>query len=43
MSMDATTVQGWTGHIEGLIERIGSCFGRCDLRRRAAEEWLAVG
>jgi SRSO17 transposase len=34
--MDATTVQGWTGHIEGLIERIGSCFGRCDLRRRAA-------
>ena len=36
MSMDAMTVGGWRDHFESLIQRIGPCFGRCDLRRRAA-------
>ena len=36
MRMDAITVQGWVYHFEPLIGRIGSCFGRHDLRRRAA-------
>jgi SRSO17 transposase len=36
MRMDAIEVQGWTYHFEQLTERIGSCFGRHDLRRRAA-------
>lgn len=36
MSMDAMTVCGWRDHFEQLIKRIGPCFGRCDLRCRAA-------
>jgi len=36
MRMDATSVQGWACHFEQLIDRIGGCFGRHDLRRRAA-------
>jgi len=36
MRMDATRVQGWACHLEQLIERIGGCFARHDLRRRAA-------
>jgi len=36
MGMDAATVQGWVGQFEGLIERVGPCFGRRDLRRQAA-------
>jgi len=36
MGMDAMAVQGWASHFDQLIQRIGSCFGRCDLRRRAA-------
>ena len=34
--MDAIVVQGWACHFEQLIDRIGGCFGRHDLRRRAA-------
>lgn len=34
--MDAITVQGWAGHFEQLIERIGGCFARHDLRKRAS-------
>ena len=36
MSMDATVVRGWEFHFERLIEDIGVCFRRCDLRRRAS-------
>ena len=36
MRMDAIVVQGWACHFEQLIDRIGGCFGRHDLRRRAA-------
>lgn len=36
MSMDATVVRGWEAHFERLIEDIGICFRRCDLRRRAS-------
>jgi len=36
MRMDATAVQGWACHFEQLIDRIGGCFRRHDLRRRAA-------
>jgi SRSO17 transposase len=36
MGMDAMTVRGWAGHFEQLIERIGGCFARHDLRKRAA-------
>ncbi len=35
MRMDATAVQGWACHFEQLIDRIGGCFRRHDLRRRA--------
>jgi SRSO17 transposase len=35
MRMDAIVVQGWACHFEQLIGRIGVCFGRRDLRRRA--------
>ena len=36
MRMDAIVVQGWACHFEPLIGQIGGCFGRHDLRRRAA-------
>ena len=36
MSMDATAVLRWKDHFERLIEQIGPCFGRCDLRQRAS-------
>jgi len=34
--MAAAAVRGWEAHFERLIEGIGVCFGRCDLRRRAS-------
>lgn len=36
MGMDAAAVHGWAGHLDGLIDRIGSYFRRSDLRRRAS-------
>lgn len=36
MSMDATTIQGWSSHFDQLINQIATCFCRSDLRRRAA-------
>jgi len=36
MGMDAAAVHGWAGHFDGLIDRLGSCFRRGDLRRRAS-------
>ncbi len=36
MSMDATTIQGWSHHFDQLINQIAMCFCRRDLRRRAA-------
>jgi len=36
MRMDATRVQGWAWHLDQLIEWIGGCFARHDLRRRAS-------
>lgn len=35
MRMDAAAVGNWQAHFEQLAEQIGSCFARCDLRRRA--------
>lgn len=36
MGMDVATVRGWEDRFETLLERIGPCFGRCDLRLQAA-------
>ena len=36
MGMDAGTVRSWDGQFEGLVDRVGPCFGRRDLRRQAA-------
>lgn len=35
MSMDAVMVRGWEVHFDELMENIGVCFRRCDLKRRA--------
>jgi hypothetical protein len=34
--MGAPTVRGWGGDFQGLVARVGPCFGRRDLRGRAA-------
>ena len=36
MRMDATVVRGWDAHFERLLDEIGVCFKRRDLRRRAS-------
>jgi SRSO17 transposase len=36
MGMDAGTVRSWDGQFEGLVDRVGPCFGRRDLRRQAS-------
>lgn len=36
MRMDATVVRGWEGHFGRLVDTIGGCFKRRDLRRRAS-------
>ena len=35
MRMDVLAVQGWRVHFDQLLEQVGPCFGRRDLRRRA--------
>jgi len=35
MRMDATKIRGWQAHFDQLVNHVGPCFGRCDLRRRA--------
>ena len=35
MVMDATVVRGWGDQFEQIVERIGPCFRRKDLRHRA--------
>ncbi len=36
MRMDATVVRGWEAHFDRLVDAIGGCFKRRDLRRRAS-------
>ena len=36
MGMDAAMVRGWEAHFERLLQDIGVCFRRCDLRRRVS-------
>lgn len=36
MGMDAAVVRGWEFHFERLVDQLGDCFARCDLRRRAS-------
>jgi len=36
MGIDATVVRGWEAHFERLLDEIGVCFKRCDLRRRVS-------
>jgi SRSO17 transposase len=36
MGMDAKTVQGWGVYFDRLMEQVGPCFRRCDLRKRAS-------
>lgn len=36
MRMDAKLVRGWEAHFNRLVDEIGGCFGRRDLRRRAS-------
>jgi len=33
--MDARTVRGWADRLDQMVERVGGCFGRRDLRSRA--------
>ena len=35
MRMEAPVVERWAGDFEGLLSRVGPCFGRRDLRARA--------
>ena len=36
MGMDAALVRGWEAHFDRLVDEIGGCFRRRDLRRRAS-------
>lgn len=36
MGMDVAVVRGWEAHFERLVDEIGVCFRRRDLRRRAS-------
>lgn len=36
MRMDATVVRGWEAHFDYLVDEIGDCFKRRDLRHRAS-------
>jgi SRSO17 transposase len=36
VGMDAGTVRRWDERFEGLVDRVGPCFGRRDLRRQAS-------
>ncbi|MEK6676637.1 MAG: hypothetical protein AABZ47_13415 [Planctomycetota bacterium] len=40
--MDAAVVQGWETHFGRLMESIGFCFHRCDLRKRASSYLRAL-
>ena len=35
MGTDAATVRSWGDRFESMVERVGPCFGRRDLRRQA--------
>ena len=42
MRMDASVVQGWETHFGRLMESIGLCFHRGDLRKRASSYLRAL-